>query len=88
MGYVYYIIFTLSLSEDYDIYVYTSSFEALKGVKKHNGAFVRVVPLKANGLQSIIYDFVTMLDASFRGADHILVLGVFWWYFLSSIQVI
>ena len=68
--------FTLALSEDYDIYVYTSSFEALKGIKKHNGAFVRLVPLKANGLQSIIYDFVTMLDASIRGADHILVLGV------------
>ena len=68
--------FTLTLSENYDIYVYTSSFEALKGVKKHNGAFVRLVPLKANGLQSIIYDFVTMLDASIRGADHILVLGV------------
>ena len=68
--------FTLTLSEDYDIYVYTSSFETKKGIKKHNGAFVRSVPLKANGLQSIIYDFVTMLDASIRGADHILVLGV------------
>lgn len=68
--------FTLALSEDYDIYVYTSSFEALKGVKKYNGAFVRLVSLKANGLQSIIYDFVSMLDASIRGADHILVLGV------------
>lgn len=68
--------FTLALSEDYEIYVYTSSFEALKGVKQHNGAFIRSVPLKANGLQSIIYDFVTMLDASIRGADHILVLGV------------
>lgn len=68
--------FTLTLSEDYDIYVYTSSFEAVKGIKTHNGAFVRLVPLKANGLQSVIYDFVTMLDASIRGADHILVLGV------------
>lgn len=67
---------TLTLSKDYEIYVYTSSFEALKGVKTHNGAFIKVVPLKANGLQSIIYDFVTMLDASIRGADHILVLGV------------
>lgn len=68
--------FTLALSEDYDIYVYTSSFEALRGVQKHNGAFIRLIPLKANGLQSIIYDFVSMLDASIRGADHILVLGV------------
>ena len=67
---------TLTLSKDYEIHVYTSSFEALKGVKTHNGAFIKVVPLKANGLQSIIYDFVTMLDASMRGADHILVLGV------------
>ena len=67
---------TLTLSKDYEIYVYTSMFEALKGVKEHNGAAIKVVPLKANGLQSIFYDFFTMLDASIRRADHILVLGV------------
>ena len=67
---------TLSLSEDYEIYVYTSKFEALEGIKVHNGATIKLVPLKANGLQSIFYDFFTMLDASIRGADYILVLGV------------
>ena len=67
---------TLALSKDYDIHVYASRFEAIKGVKEHNGAFIRTVPLKANGFQSIIYDFLTMLDASIRGADHVLVLGV------------
>ena len=48
---------TLILSKDYEIYVYTSMFEALKGVKEHNGASIKVLPLKANGLQSIFYDF-------------------------------
>ena len=67
---------TLSLSEDYEIYVYTSKFEALKEIKVHNGATIKLFPLKANGLQSIFYDFFTMLDSSIRGADHILVLGV------------
>ncbi|MDA9027168.1 DUF1972 domain-containing protein [Gammaproteobacteria bacterium] len=67
---------TLGLSEDYKIYVYTSSFEAKKNVTTHNGAIIKLVPLKANGLQSIFYDFFTMLDASIRGADYILVLGV------------
>ncbi len=67
---------TLILSKDYEIYVYTSMFEALKGVKEHNGASIKVLPLKANGIQSIFYDFFAMMDASICRADHILVLGV------------
>ncbi len=67
--------FTKTLSRDYKIFVYTSIFESVKGLKSHNGAFIKLVPLKANGFQSIFYDFFTMLDASFRGADYILVLG-------------
>ena len=49
---------TLGLSEDYKIYVYTSRFEAEKNVTTHNGAIIKLVPLKANGLQSIFYDFL------------------------------
>lgn len=67
---------TAGLSEEYRIYVYTSSFEAEKNVKTHNGATIKLVPLRANGFQSVFYDFFTMLDACLRGADCILVLGV------------
>lgn len=67
---------TLGMSEDYQIYVYTSRFNAEKDVKTHNGAIIKLIPLKANGFQSIFYDFFSMLDASVRGADYILVLGV------------
>ena len=67
---------TLTLSKEYNIIVYTSSFEALKGIHSHNGASIKLIPLKANGFQSIIYDFVSMLHASFNRADYILVLGV------------
>lgn len=67
---------TLNLSEEYEIYVYTSRFEADTEVKSHNGAIIKLIPLKANGFQSILYDFFSMLDASLRGADNILVLGV------------
>lgn len=68
--------FTLTLSKEYDIHVYTSSFEAIEGIKSHNGAKIDLIPFKANGFQSIIYDFVSMLHASFKRADYILVLGV------------
>lgn len=67
---------TAGLSGEYIIYVYTSSFEAEKNVKTHNGATIKLVPLRANGFQSVFYDFFTMLDACFRKADCILVLGV------------
>lgn len=67
---------TLQLSSDYKIVVYTSSYEAVPNLKEHNGAQIKTIPFKANGIQSIIYDFVSMLHASFSRADYILVLGV------------
>lgn len=67
---------TLSLAPEYDIYVYTSTYDSVIDVKVHNGATIKLVPLRANGIQSIPYDFLTTLDACLRGADKILVLGV------------
>ena len=67
---------TLTLSSDYKIVVYTSSYEALPNLTEYNGAEIKLIPLQANGVQSIFYDFFSMLHAVFCKADFILVLGV------------
>jgi glycosyltransferase involved in cell wall biosynthesis len=65
---------TLQLKEEYSFYVYTSSFNAIKGLKEYNGARLIIVPLKANGFQSILYDGFSLLHAAFK-YDILLVLG-------------
>jgi len=67
---------TVGLSDKYDIYVYTSKFEAQPGVVEVNGARIKLIPLKANGFQSVLYDFAGMVNAVFNRADLVLVLGV------------
>ena len=65
-----------ALNHKYNIYVYTSKFEDLSNINNVYGATPIVVPLKANGFQSIFYDFFSMLHASFNKADIVLVLGL------------
>ncbi len=77
---------TQSLRFDYDIFVYTSSFNAIKGLKEYNGATLKVIPLKANGFQSIPYDGISMLHAVFY-YDVLLVLGTSGCIFLPFIQL-
>lgn len=40
------------------------------------GAELRYVPIGANGLQSMLYDAVSLFSAAWRGADAVLLLGV------------
>ena len=54
---------TLSLSNKYEVIVYTSAYSAVKGLKEYNGAKLKVLPLKANGVQSVLYDGLSMLHA-------------------------
>ena len=77
---------TNSLSEKYEIIVYTSSYNAVKGLKEYNGAKLKVIPLKANGIQSVLYDGISMLDASFK-YDILLVLGTSGCIFLPIIKL-
>ncbi len=42
----------------------------------HHGARLRYLPLGANGLQSVAYDALSLLDAARRRHDAVLVLGV------------
>jgi glycosyltransferase involved in cell wall biosynthesis len=77
---------TESLSQKYEIVVYTSSYNAVKGLKEFNGAKIKIIPLKANGIQSVLYDGISMLDACFK-YDVILVLGTSGCIFLPIIKL-
>ena len=66
---------TKHLSGKFDITVYCSSKFYHKKLKSHNGARLKYIPLNANGVQSIIYDIISIFSA-FRFADTLLILGV------------
>jgi glycosyltransferase involved in cell wall biosynthesis len=77
---------TDSLSDKYELVVYTSSYNAVKGLKEYNGAKLTIIPLKANGFQSVLYDGVSMLDACLK-YDTLLVLGTSGCIFLPFINL-
>lgn len=65
----------LNLADKYDFTVYCSS-EAYPDKKKtFETANLVYIPLKANGIQSIVYDIVSIVH-SIREADILLILGV------------
>ncbi len=65
------------LGEEMDMSIYCSGKKYAKGqrMKHYNGARLIYLPFQANGIQSIIYDAVSILHALFY-ADVLLVLGV------------
>ncbi|MEM6261486.1 MAG: DUF1972 domain-containing protein [Bacteroidota bacterium] len=65
------------LSNKYDLTVYCSGkkYPSKNRLTYFNGAKLRYLPLKANGVQSILYDLISMIHAMFT-QDLILVLGV------------
>lgn len=65
----------LHLAQQYELTVYCSSKDCEGTPEMYNGAQLRYVPLRANGVQSILYDVVSILSA-LRYADTILILGV------------
>lgn len=77
---------TNNLKDKFSFIVYTSSYNAVKGLKEYNGAKLKIVPLKANGVQSVIYDAVSLLHASIF-YDVILVLGTSGCVFLPIIRL-
>ncbi|MGR0339123.1 DUF1972 domain-containing protein [Escherichia coli] len=56
--------------------VFCSSFHYKSHQKKHNGARLIYIPLKANGWQSIAYDIISLAYSIFLKPDVILILGV------------
>lgn len=67
---------TIHLAEEYDFVVYTSSYNAEKGVTRVNSAELRILKLKANGVQSIPYDMLSMIESVWRRFDVLLIMGV------------
>lgn len=63
-------------SVDLEYHVFCSSKHY--GIKKsqHNNAKLIYLPFKANGLQSIIYDIISMIYSLFLRPDVVLILGV------------
>lgn len=56
--------------------VFCSSKQHSAELKSHNGAILRYIPLKANGMQSIPYDILSILFSIKNRPDVLLVLGV------------
>ena len=77
---------TLYLKESFHITVYTSSYDAEKDLKVYNGAKLKIIPLKANGIQSIFYDGISMVHSLFI-SDILLVLGTSGCIFLPLIKL-
>ena len=65
---------TLNLRDEFSFVVYTSSYNAVKGLKEYNGAKLKIIPFKANGAQSVIYDIVSLFHGAIK-YDVLLVLG-------------
>ena len=62
-------------SDDIQYTVFCSSKDMPSNIKEHKGARLKYVPLRANGVQSIPYDILSMMR-SICGYDTILILGV------------
>lgn len=63
-------------SSDPEVLVYCSSKHYEAQAEKYKNARLKYINLSANGVQSIPYDVLSMLDAVRSGANKILVLGV------------
>jgi glycosyltransferase involved in cell wall biosynthesis len=65
---------TLKLRDRFSFIVYTSYFNAEKGLTEYNGAKLKIIWLKANGIQSIFYDMISLFHA-LNKCDVLFVLG-------------
>jgi glycosyltransferase involved in cell wall biosynthesis len=66
---------TKELSKKYEIIVYCSSRAYNEKLQAHNGATLKYINLKANGIQSVPYDVLSIVQ-SCRVVDTLLILGV------------
>lgn len=66
---------TKYLNKTYDITVYCSSKSYRKKLKTYNGCKLKYINLNANGLQSILYDIISISN-SLRFDDTLVILGL------------
>ena len=77
---------TINLRDQHSFVVYTSSYNPESHLKEVNGAKLKVIKLKANGVQSVPYDIISMIHAVFR-YDVLLILGTSGCVFLPIIKL-
>lgn len=78
---------TINLKNNFKFIVYCSSKSFAEKQKSYNGARLKYLPLKANGMQSIPYDVISMAHALIY-ADVLLILGVSGCFFLPVIRLL
>ena len=66
---------TKYLSSEYDMSVYCSTHSYDEKLSMYNGAALKYIKLKANGVQSVPYDIISIVRAC-QSADTLLILGV------------
>ena len=76
------------LAEKFDLHVYNSSkfYKKEERKKTWKKATLHYIPFNANGMQSIIYDIISMIHALFY-ADVLLVLGVSGGIFIPFVRI-
>lgn len=67
---------TLNVSNDVEYTVFCSSKSYPERLHKHNEASLSYIPLKANGVQSIPYDIVSLIKCLQSTPDVVVILGV------------
>jgi len=75
-----------SCPDDVQYTVYCSGKTYKNRKKEHKGAKLIYIPLKANGMQSTLYDIVSMIHAAFT-SDVLLILGVSGCMFLPVLRL-
>ncbi len=83
----HYLVRHLASKMNITVYNSTHHYSAKERVSSWEGASIVYVPLKPNGIQSIFYDFFSMLHAMFF-ADVLLVLGVSGCLFLPILKMV
>ncbi len=75
------------LRSQFSFIVYTSVYNAENGLKTYNDAELKIINLKANGIQSILYDTVSIIHALYKKYDVLLILGVSGCIFLPIAKI-
>lgn len=83
---VHYLVKNLNKRLDITVYCSEKSYSEEERIPTWNGAKLHYIPLKANGLQSVIYDLWSILHA-LKHSDILLILGVSGCMFLPIIKL-
>lgn len=77
---------TINLRDQFEFLVYTSSYNTESGLTEYNGVQLKIIHLKANGIQSVIYDLLSLYHAGFN-CDILFVCGTSGCIFMPFIKL-